>query len=50
VFLGDTVDLQVSIGQYELLARAHPSLGAPAGGPVFLRFDAEKCIALADDK
>jgi len=50
VFLGDTVDLQVSVGQYELLARAHPSLVAPTGGQVFLRFDAEKCIALADEK
>src|SRR6186997_2098949 len=50
VFLGDTVDLQVTVGQHELLARAHPSLGAPTGGQVFLRFDAEKCIALADER
>jgi iron(III) transport system ATP-binding protein len=50
VFLGDTVDFQVSIGDYLLLATAHPSLRTPVGDPIFLRISSEKCIALADVK
>jgi iron(III) transport system ATP-binding protein len=49
VFLGDTVDFQVSIGDYLLLATAHPSLRTPVGDPIFLRISSEKCIALADE-
>jgi iron(III) transport system ATP-binding protein len=50
VFLGDTVDFQVSIGDYLLLATAHPSLRTPVGDPIFLRISSEKCIALADNE
>jgi iron(III) transport system ATP-binding protein len=50
VFLGDTVDFQVSVGDYLLLATAHPSLRTPIGNPIFLRISSEKCIALADAK
>ncbi len=49
VFLGDTVDFQVSVGDYLLLATAHPSLRTPVGDPIFFRVSSEKCIALADD-
>jgi iron(III) transport system ATP-binding protein len=50
VFLGDTVDFQVSVGNEALLARAHPSLRTPVGGPIFLSISTEKCIALAGEK
>ena len=50
VFLGDTVDFQVSVGGFLLLATAHPSLLTPVGNPIFLRVSSEKCIALADAK
>jgi iron(III) transport system ATP-binding protein len=47
VFLGDTVDFQVSVGNESLLARAHPSLRTPVGDPIWLNIDTEKCVALA---
>jgi iron(III) transport system ATP-binding protein len=50
VFLGDTVDFQVSIGDTALLARAHPSLRTPVGDTIFMQISTEKCIALADTK
>jgi iron(III) transport system ATP-binding protein len=48
VFLGDTVDLQVTAGEQDLLASAHPSLRTPVGGTIYLRFSTEKCIALSN--
>jgi iron(III) transport system ATP-binding protein len=50
VFLGDTVDFQVAVGDTMLLAAAHPTLRTPVGGPIFLRISSEKCVALAGDK
>jgi iron(III) transport system ATP-binding protein len=50
VFLGDTVDFQVSVGDHLLLATAHPSLRTPIGNPIFLRISSEKCVALAGEK
>jgi iron(III) transport system ATP-binding protein len=47
VFLGDTVDFQVAVGDTMLLATAHPTLRTPIGDPIFLRVSTEKCIALA---
>jgi iron(III) transport system ATP-binding protein len=49
VFLGDTVDFQVAVGDTLLLATAHPTLRTPIGDPIFLRVSTEKCIALAAD-
>ena len=48
VFLGDTVDFQVSVGATLLLARAHPTLRTPVGDQVFMQISSEKCVALAD--
>ena len=48
VFLGDSTDFQVSVGEHMLLARAHSSLRTPVGDPIFLRISPQKCIALAD--
>jgi len=50
VFLGDTVDFQVAVGDQLLLATAHPSLRTRVGEPIFLRISTEKCIALAGDE
>ena len=50
VFLGDTVDFQVAVGDQLLLATAHPSLRTRVGEPIFLRISTDKCVALAGDK
>jgi iron(III) transport system ATP-binding protein len=47
-FLGDCLDFQVEIGDFILLARAHPSLRTPVGGQVYVRMRTEKCIAVRD--
>ncbi len=47
VFLGEFIDLKVKLGDYEMLARAHPTLNAPAGGRIHMRLDPEKCVAVA---
>ena len=50
VFLGDSVDFQVSVGDFSLLAQAHPSLRTPVGDSIYLRISSEKCVALPGDK
>jgi iron(III) transport system ATP-binding protein len=47
VFLGEYMDMKVRLGEYEMLARAHPTLRAHAGGQIHLRLDPEKCVAVA---
>jgi iron(III) transport system ATP-binding protein len=49
VFLGDTVDFQVAVGEVTLLAAAHPALRTPVGDPIWLRISTDKCVALAGD-
>jgi iron(III) transport system ATP-binding protein len=49
VFLGDTVDFQVAVGDQLVLARAHPSLRTPVGDPIYLGVSTEKCVALPDE-
>ena len=49
VFLGESVDFEVKVGERTLLARAHPSLGTRVGHPIFLSMDPEKCIALKQE-
>ncbi len=48
VFLGESVDFEVKVGERVLLSRAHPSLGTRVGHPIYLSLDAEKCIALRE--
>ena len=48
VFLGESVDFQVKIGERPVLSRAHPSLRNPVGHPIHLSLDPEKCVALKD--
>jgi iron(III) transport system ATP-binding protein len=45
-FLGDCLDFQVKIGDFILLARAHPSLRTPVGDNIYVRMRAEKCVAV----
>jgi iron(III) transport system ATP-binding protein len=46
VFLGESVDFQVVVGERRVQSRAHPSLRTPVGGSIYLRVDPEKCVAL----
>jgi iron(III) transport system ATP-binding protein len=46
VFLGEAVDFQVTVGGRRLQSRAHPSLRTRIGDPIYVRIDAEKCVAL----
>ena len=46
VFLGESVDFVVTIGDYHLQCKAHPSLRTRVEEPIFLRMDPEKCVAL----
>ncbi|MBW8904823.1 MAG: ABC transporter ATP-binding protein [Betaproteobacteria bacterium] len=46
VFLGESVDFQVVVGERRVQARAHPSLRTRVGEPIYLRVEPEKCVAL----
>ena len=46
VFLGDTLDFRVKVGQRVLQSRAHPSLRTQTDHAVFIRINPEKCIAM----
>jgi iron(III) transport system ATP-binding protein len=48
VFLGEYLDFKVKLAEFELLARAHPSLRTPIGDPIHVRLDPDKCIAIAE--
>jgi iron(III) transport system ATP-binding protein len=48
VFLGESVDFQVKVGERPLLSRAHPSLRTQVGHPIYLSLDPDKCIALKE--
>jgi iron(III) transport system ATP-binding protein len=48
VFLGETADFQVLVGSRSVQARAHPSLRSRVGEPIYVRIDADKCVALKD--
>ena len=47
-FLGDSLDFQVKVGEFVLLARAHPSLRTPVGDKINVRMRAEKCVAVPE--
>jgi iron(III) transport system ATP-binding protein len=46
VFLGESVDFQVAIGEHHVQSRAHPSLRTRIEEKIYLRADPEKCVAL----
>lgn len=49
VFLGESLDYQVLVGEQRLLARAHPSFKAAVGENVFIRMSPEKCITIQEN-
>jgi len=46
VFLGESVDFQVAVGERRLQSRGHPSLRTRVGETIYLRMDPGKCVAL----
>jgi iron(III) transport system ATP-binding protein len=46
VFLGESVDFQVTVGEQQLQCKAHPSLRTKVEEKIYLRADPEKCVAL----
>jgi iron(III) transport system ATP-binding protein len=46
VFLGESADWQVAIGERRLQSRVHPSLRIRTGEQVYVHVDPEKCVAL----
>ena len=48
VFLGEYMDLKIKFGDYEMLARSHPTLRINNGDRIHVRLDAAKCVALSD--
>jgi iron(III) transport system ATP-binding protein len=46
VFLGESVDFQVAVGEQHLQCKAHPSLRTKVEETIYLRADPEKCVAL----
>jgi iron(III) transport system ATP-binding protein len=47
-FLGNYLDMQVKVGDFVLLAHAHPSLRTPVGDSIHIRMRGEKCIAIPE--
>ena len=48
VFLGEAVDFQVLVGSRPVQSRAHPSLRTRVGEPIYVKIDADKCVALRE--
>jgi iron(III) transport system ATP-binding protein len=46
VFLGESADFQVAVGEQRLQSRVHPSLRTRVGEPIYVRIDPDKCVAL----
>jgi len=46
VFLGESADWQIAVGERRLQSRVHPSLRTKTGERIYVRIDPEKCIAL----
>ena len=46
VFLGESNDFQVKLGNRMLYSRRHPSLRTKVGQPIFVQLDPDKCVAL----
>ncbi|MEA3195122.1 MAG: iron(III) transport system ATP-binding protein [Betaproteobacteria bacterium] len=46
IFLGESVDFVVTVGERRLQCKTHPSLRTRVDETVFLKMDPEKCVAL----
>ena len=49
VFLGESIDFRVKVGERVLLARAHPRLSTRIGEPIHVAIDARNVLALKAD-
>lgn len=47
IFLGESVDVRVKIGERLLLSRAHPSMRTPIGRPVWVSVDPQQIVAIS---
>jgi len=45
-FLGEHLDCEVRVGDCLLLARAHPTVRAAIGAPIYVRLQASRCTAI----
>jgi len=50
VFLGETLDFQIRVGEQIVLARVHPSHKTPVGETIHFSIDPGSCIALSSQK
>ncbi len=50
VFLGESVDCRLAVGELMLQAHAHPSLGVRRGDRVSLEFNPERCVAIRPEE
>lgn len=50
VYLGDVIDFRVKVGDFLILARAHPSLRTPLGEQINVRMNPEKCVVLPEEQ
>jgi iron(III) transport system ATP-binding protein len=46
VFLGESVDFVVAVGEHHLQCKAHPSLRTRVDEAIYMKADPEKCVAL----
>ena len=46
VFLGESLDWQVKVGDRTMLSRSHPTIYTKVGEPIWARIDADKCVAM----
>ena len=46
VFLGESVDFVVAVGEHHLQCKAHPSLRTRVDETIYMKADPEKCVAL----
>ena len=46
VFLGESLDWQIKVGQRALLSRTHPTIYTRIGEKVWAQIDAAKCVAM----
>jgi iron(III) transport system ATP-binding protein len=49
IFLGESLEFQIKVGEAMLLARVHPSFSPTVGTPVYLRINPDKCIAIPEE-
>ena len=46
LFLGESLDWQLKVGNRTVLSRTHPTIYTKVGEAVWARIDADKCVAM----